>query len=83
MKSVLELNGRKFILSMDAMERIANALAQAQWLEHKYVGKESPSNYIDVFTPFQLHDVLKVGVMDEDTHGALELASRLHHDKKA
>jgi hypothetical protein len=82
MKLVIEIGGQKYALPVDAAERLIAALAEGEWLEHKYVGKDvSPTNYIDLLTPIpSMHDTLKFGAMDEDTYGALKLTTKLFRD---
>lgn len=82
MKLVLDIGGNRFVLPMDAAAKLTEAMADAEWLEHKYVGKDiSPTNYIDLLSPLIIHEVLKFGAMDDDSYGALQLTTKLFREK--
>jgi hypothetical protein len=82
MKLVLDIGGNKFVMSTEAAAKITEAMAEAEWMEHKYVGKDvSPTNYIDLLSPLIMQDVLKFGALDDATYGALQLVTKLHNEK--
>ena len=82
MKLVLDIGGNKVLLSVEAADKIASALADGEWLENKYVGRDiSPTNYVNLISPLQITDTLKFGAMDDDSYGALQLATKLFREK--
>ena len=82
MKLVLEIGGNKVLLPVEAADRIAAALADGEWLENKYVGRDiSPTNYVNLVSPLQITDVLKFGAMDDDSYAAMQLTTKLFREK--
>lgn len=84
MKLIIDIGGNKFLLSMAVADKLTKALAEAEWLEHRYVAKEvSPTSYVDLISPLVLSDLLKFGAMDDATYGALKLTTNLYNAKAA
>ena len=82
MKFVLDIGGNKYALSFAAVEKITEALAGAEWIEHKYVSKDiSPTNYVDLLSPVVVHERIAVSPMDDDYYGALQLTTKLFREK--
>jgi hypothetical protein len=82
MKLVLELGGLKMLLTPAQVEAVTESLAGAEHIEQRYVGKDvSPTNYVPLISSVVMHDIFKVGVMDDATYGAMKLSTKLFHEK--
>ena len=82
MKLMFDIGGNKLLLSVESATKLTEALADAEWIESKYVGKEiSPTSYINLLGTPVLHDVVKFGAMDDDAYGALQLTTKLFREK--
>ena len=80
MKLIVNIAGLKVLLPVAAAETIVELLAGAEYLENKYIGAKSPTNYIDIITPFQSTAHMQATLMDDVAYEALKLVTKLHHE---
>ena len=79
MKYVLELSGKRVLLSHDQLTAITKAVAGADILARKYTSQKQPdgSNYLPYIETPLLHDWFTTNVIEDDFIDALKLAAKL------